>query len=59
MRPLGIDMYRGLTYRRKRSVGMGDPCGVPTETGARILWEPWKTRVHVLSDRKEETQWTI
>jgi len=38
---------------------MGDPYGVPTETGARILGEPWQTRVHALSDRKEETQSTM
>jgi len=38
---------------------MGDPCGVPTETGEERLGEPWKTRVQVLSDRKEDTQSTI
>ena len=38
---------------------MGDPCGVPTETGTRLFGEPRKTRVHILSDRKEETQSTM
>ena len=38
---------------------MGDPFGVPTETGEERLGEPWKTRVHVLAERKEETQWTM
>jgi len=59
MRPLGIDICRGAMYRRKRSGEMGNPCRVPTETGARMLGEPSKTRVHVLSDRKEETQSTM
>jgi len=38
---------------------IGDPWGVLTETGEGRLREPWKTRVQVLSDRKEETQSTI
>ena len=59
MRPFGIDMCRGATYRRKRRGEMGDPWGVPTETGEGRLGEPWNTRVHVLSDRKEETQSTM
>ena len=36
-----------------------DPWGVPTETREERLGEPWNTRVQVLSDRKEDTQWTI
>ena len=59
MRPLGIDMWREVTYRRKRRGEMGDLCGVPTETRVYLFGEPWKTRVHVLSDRKEETQSTM
>jgi len=31
----------------------GEPWGVPTETGANILGEPWYRRRHVLSDRKD------
>jgi len=38
---------------------MGDPCGVPTDTGEETLGEPWKTRVQVLSRRNEDTQSTI
>jgi len=38
---------------------MGDPWGVPTETGDERLGEPWKTKVLLLSDRREETQSTI
>jgi len=40
MRPLGIDICRGATYKRKRRGEMGDPCGVPTETGEGRLGEP-------------------
>jgi len=32
---------------------------VPTETGEERLGEPWKTRVQVLSERKEDTQSTM
>jgi len=49
----------GETYRIKSRGEIGDPWGVPTETGERRFGEPWKTRVHDLSDRKEETQSTI
>jgi len=38
---------------------MGDPWGVPTETGEEMLGEPWNTRVQVLSERKEDTQSTM
>jgi len=38
---------------------MGDPWGVPTETGEERLGDPWRTRVHVLSERKEDTQSTM
>jgi len=58
MKPLGINMCRGTTYRRKRRGEMGDPWGVPTGTGEERLGEPGNTRVHVLSDRKEDTQST-
>jgi len=40
-------------------VEIGGPWGVPTENGEGRLGEPWKTRVRVLSDRKENTQSTI
>jgi len=59
MRPLGTDMSRGATYGRKRRREIGDPWGVPTETGEEMLGEPWNTRVHVLSERKEDTQSTM
>jgi len=59
MRPVGIDMGRGGTYRSKRRRGTGDPWWVPTETGEEMFGEPWNTRVHVLSKRKEDTQSTI
>jgi len=52
-------MCRGVTYTRKRRGEIAVPWGVSTETGERMLGEPWKTRVEVLSDRKEETQSTI
>jgi len=56
MRPLGIDICRGATYRKKRRGEMGDPWGVLTESGEERLGEPWNTKVQVLSDRKEDTQ---
>jgi len=59
MRPLGTAMCRWATYRRKRRWEIGDPRGLPTETGERMLGDPWKTRVQVLSDRKEDTQSTM
>jgi len=40
----------------KRRGEIGKLWGVPTETGEWMLGEPWKTRVHVLSNKKEETQ---
>ena len=57
--PLGIDMCRGETYKRTSSREIGDPWGVPTETGEERWAESWNDRVQVLSDRKEETQSTI
>jgi len=30
---------------------MGDPSGMPMETGEERLGEPWNTRVQVLSER--------
>jgi len=57
--PQGIVACRGVTWRMKRRGEMGDPCWVPTETGAGRLVEPRKTRVHNLSDRKGESQSTI
>ena len=59
MRPLGINMYSGATYKRKRRGEMGDPWGVPTEIWEGRLGEPLKTRVQVLFDRKEDTQSTL
>ena len=44
---------------RKRRGDSGEPWGVPTETGAGVLGAPWKTRVHFLPLRKEETQSTM
>jgi len=44
---------------RKSKGEMGEPCGVPTDTGAGVLGAPWKTRVQVLSSRKEEIQSTM
>jgi len=38
---------------------MGDPWGVLTETSEERLGEPWKTSLHVLSERKEDTQSTM
>jgi len=38
---------------------MVDPWGVPTDTGEEMLGDPWKTRVQVLSERKEDTQSTM
>jgi len=51
-------MCRGAPYSRKRRGEIGDPWGVPSETGEKMLGEPWKTRVQVLSDKKKETQST-
>jgi len=31
----------------------GEPCGVPTEPGAKIFGEPWYRSRHVLPDRKD------
>jgi len=57
--PLGIDRCKGATYKKKRRGEIGNPWGVPTEAGEGRLGESWKTRVQVLSDRKEKTQSTI
>ena len=59
MRPLGTDMCWGGTYIWKRRGEIGDPWEVPTERRERMLGESWKTKVQVLSDRKEETQSTM
>ena len=32
---------------------------MPTETGEEMFGEPWKTKVQVLSERKEDTQSTM
>ena len=56
--PFGMSIWRGATYMRKRRGEIGDPWGVPTETGAGVFGEPVTTRVHVLSARNEETQST-
>jgi len=32
------------------------PCGVPTETGAKVFGEPWYQSRHVLPDRKDLVQ---
>ena len=44
---------------RKRSGHSGEPWGVPTQTGAEMSGAPWKTSVHFLPVRKEETQSTM
>ena len=44
---------------RKRSGDIGEPWGLPTETGADTPGAPWKTSVHFLPVRKEETQSTM
>jgi len=49
-------MSRGATYNKTRRGDIGDPWGVPTETGEGRLGEPCTIRVHDLSDRNEETQ---
>src|ERR1700761_6225867 len=36
----------------KSSGEMGEPWGVPTDTGAKVLGEPWKRRRHCLLVRK-------
>ena len=41
---------------RKSSGEMGEPCGVPTSTGALMPGAPWKTRVQERSQRMEVTQ---
>ena len=35
---------------------MGEPWGIPTKKLAGVLGDPWKTKVQVLSVRKEEIQ---
>jgi len=40
----------------------GEPCGVPTESGAKIFGEPWYRSRHVVPDRKdlvEETRYRL
>src|ERR1700712_2825359 len=54
-----IAMCKGKWYIRKGRGETGKPCRVLTGTGVERLWEPWKTRVHLLSERKEEIQSTI
>ena len=53
--PVGMRKWRGATYIRKERRESGEPWGVPTETGAGMVGAPWKTRVHFLPVRKEET----
>jgi len=36
----------------------GEPCGVPTETGAKTFGEHWSRSRHVLPDRKDLVQET-
>jgi len=52
-------MCRGETYKRKSRGEIGDPWGVPNETGEERLGDPGNSRVQVLSDWKEVTQSTI
>jgi len=59
MRPCGTVMCRRRTYGRQRRGDIGDPWGVPTETGERMLGESWKTSVQVLANKKAETQATM
>ena len=59
MMPVGMRKWGGATYIRKRRGHSGEPWGVPTETGADMPGAPWKTRVHLLPVRKEETQLTM
>ena len=56
--PFGITMCRGEKYIKNCKGETQEPCGMPTEMGARMLGEPWKTRVHILSKRNKETQST-
>ena len=44
---------------RKSRGDSGKHWGVPTETGAAMPGAPWKTSVHFLPVRKEETQSTM
>ena len=44
---------------RKSRGEIGEPWGVPTETGAGVFGDPWKTRVQVLAARKKEIQSTM
>ena len=44
---------------RKSRGEMGEPSGMPTDTVAGVLGDPWKTRVEDLSERKEESQSTM
>ena len=44
------------TYITKRRGETGDPWGVLTETGAKTLGEPWKSRQQDLPVRKERVQ---
>ena len=41
---------------RNSSGDMGEPCGVPTSTGALLPGAPWKIRVQDRSEKKEVTQ---
>ena len=59
MMPVGMRKWRGAMYIRKRRGESEEPWGVPTETGADMPGAPWKTRVHFLPVRKEETLSTM
>ena len=50
---------KGGNVEKEEEGRYGEPWGVPTETGEERLGDPWKTRVHVLSERKEDTQSTM
>ena len=56
MTPLGMAEWRGATSMRNSRGDMGEPCGVPTSTGALVPGAPWKTSVQERSERKEVTQ---
>jgi len=59
MTPQGTDMCCRAMYSRKRRGVIHDAWVVPTEPCERMLGDPGKNRVQVLSGRKEVTQWTM
>ena len=57
-KPWGREICKGETYITNNRGEIGEPCGVPTETGEKTLGEPWKRRRQDRPERKDLIQAT-